>query len=164
MFRAIVKISGVLYLALLFYIFFLARRRPKPSFEWGGHHSLHLVPFYDKFKSFRHFFRYGLKSQVNLLADVFGNVVLFIPLAFILVIVFHVNNLRKVVLICFIISFAIEASQYFLRIGTADIDDLITNTVGAIIGVTLIRWMQKTSIPFIKRFSYEIGLRGLSPQ
>ena len=48
----------------------------------------------------------------------------------------YIPDGRKL-LFAFGVSFACEAAQYTLRIGSADVTDLITNSAGALLGLAL---------------------------
>jgi glycopeptide antibiotics resistance protein len=70
------------------------------------------------------------------------NVLLFIPMGYLLPLIF--KKLRKhsaidVVLICLLISLATETLQLVFRVGWFDADDIINNTIGALIGVFIWR-------------------------
>ncbi|MEO6720568.1 MAG: VanZ family protein [Ferruginibacter sp.] len=74
--------------------------------------------------------------------NIIGNLVLFIPLGIFLPIIFPgLRSFKKIVFISFISSFSIEMIQLILReFGTyrmADIDDIILNSVGGMIGYFL---------------------------
>jgi glycopeptide antibiotics resistance protein len=64
---------------------------------------------------------------------------LFIPFSFILIMIFRITNARVVIGLAFLTSVALEIAQYVFRLGVADVDDVILNTTGAIIGFYLCR-------------------------
>ena len=62
------------------------------------------------------------------------NIIMFMPLGFLLPLIWkNFRNAKKVVLMGFLMSLAIEICQLF-NIRTTDIDDLMMNTLGAVIG------------------------------
>ena len=68
------------------------------------------------------------------IAQTAANVVMFVPLGFLLPVAFpKMRNLWKVTLTLALLSFAIEFTQYFTG-RSADIDDLMLNTLGGILG------------------------------
>lgn len=72
------------------------------------------------------------------LKNIFGNVIGFIPLGFLWPCVFpKFRNLFFVVLICFECSLVIELIQLGCKIGSFDVDDLLLNTAGGLIGCVL---------------------------
>ena len=89
--------------------------------------SLNLVPFR------------GLQETWSMpepkkIAQTAANVVMFVPLGFLLPVAFpKMRNLWKVTLTLVLLSFAIEFTQYFTG-RSADIDDLMLNTLGGLLG------------------------------
>lgn len=69
-----------------------------------------------------------------------GNVLLFIPLGFLLHLLFR-HRLRHPLLGTFLaataVSFGIEAAQFIFALGYSDVDDLLTNSLGAWLGALL---------------------------
>lgn len=63
-----------------------------------------------------------------------GNILLFVPLG--LCLSGHEGKEYKY-LLPFLISLSIETIQYFTRLGTFEVDDLICNTIGGILGYEL---------------------------
>ena len=62
------------------------------------------------------------------------NIIMFMPLGFLLPLIWkNFRNARKVVLMGFLMSLAIEICQLF-NIRTTDIDDLMMNTLGTLVG------------------------------
>jgi glycopeptide antibiotics resistance protein len=75
----------------------------------------------------------------NFLGNIFGNIILFIPFAFIAVHVFRMSNFFAIAGLAFLLSLGIEVTQYYTGLGVADVDDVILNTAGAAIGFYLCR-------------------------
>lgn len=78
------------------------------------------------------------------LQNIIGNVILFIPLGFLLPLItnkFH--SLKKIIVVAFLFSLFIEFVQFisfhFGIYRTADIDDIILNTLGAVLGFIAIK-------------------------
>lgn len=68
-------------------------------------------------------------------ANVIGNIVLFMPLGFLLPLVFpKIGKFVTVFLLSLFISVALEGCQYFFQSGVTDIDDVILNTMGGVFG------------------------------
>ena len=73
-----------------------------------------------------------VKRQI--IDEVIPNIVLFFPLGISIPVVFReIRKISKISLVVFLISFSIEVFQYFLG-RSADVDDIIKNTLGGIIG------------------------------
>ena len=87
---------------------------------------------------------------------VFGNMVLLFPLGYLVPIIFKkINNLIKAALVGLVIAISIETLQfiisYFLgfRYRSVDVDDLILNTTGTVIGYLMLI----LTIPMFENFS-----------
>ncbi|MFD0710455.1 VanZ family protein [Paenibacillus sp. GCM10027626] len=83
-------------------------------------------------------------SITRILENVIGNIVIFIPFGLILPVILKRES-RNVILGGIIFSASIEIIQYIFGLGSTDIDDLIFNTFGTIIGYMLFIAMKKKS-------------------
>lgn len=82
--------------------------------------SINLIPFYyDKETTFH-------------LKEIIENILIFIPLG--LLLKMKVLSPKKIFLLGFLLSFTYEFLQYIFSIGVSDITDIITNTIGSILG------------------------------
>lgn len=82
--------------------------------------------------------------------NVIGNILLFMPLGFLIPMLFKTYDNFKKVMICGIVtSFAIEFIQYFTAMNLSDVDDIIFNTIGALLGLICYRLFYKV-LGFIK--------------
>lgn len=72
-----------------------------------------------------------------------GNIVWFIPLGAYLVWKDPGHTVWRATLIGFVISLVIEVSQYIFGVGVTELDDLVLNTTGTLIGAILMRVVQK---------------------
>ncbi len=79
--------------------------------------------------------------QVEFLA----NVAMFVPLGLLVAVLFGLRRWAFAVLLCFGVSSLIETAQFFFlpgRYGT--VDDVIANTLGALVGALLARvWLRR---------------------
>ena len=93
-----------------------------------------------------HLFDYNIKRE--LLLNVIGNVAMFIPSGIVLPIIYkRLDSFVKVILAGGGISFCIEIIQLPFSVRVSDVDDLILNTSGVIIGYgiyALIRSLRRT--------------------
>lgn len=108
-----------------------------------------------------------LGSQVTL------NVLLFVPLGFLLPLVFpnKLNRFWKVALCALCTTFSIEAIQYFIG-RSADIDDILANTFGGMLGFCLLClcdsifsrrvWWKKLCVAQIPRAKWRTVCTGLA--
>lgn len=103
-----------------------------------GATMLNRVPFYDNSKINSLFYSYR-EAWVNFRPrdwrNIILNIALFVPFGFLLP--FGIQRLRKfwiTYLIGFFISLGIESIQYGLKIGLFELDDIMDNTIGMMIG------------------------------
>lgn len=66
----------------------------------------------------------------TIVINLFGNLLIFMPLEYFIIELFKVNKFKQNLLLSFIIILMIEASQFILKIGVFDIDDIIICTFG----------------------------------
>lgn len=71
------------------------------------------------------------------------NLLAFLPLGYFLMLFNRRLPFPGLLLIIFLLSLALEATQYWLAIGTADITDLISNTLGGLLGLVICGVMKK---------------------
>ena len=69
------------------------------------------------------------------------NVAMFVPIGFLfpLILPEKLNKLSLVIPLGLMLTTLIETTQMLLRMGQCDLEDLVANTVGAIIGLLLYR-------------------------
>lgn len=122
----ILKIAlSTFYFIILTYIVFFARRR-----RHSYNHALNLVPF----KVFTDFKNNSGAGTYNYYSNLIGNIILFLPYPIILILVFKIHKLSAILLLTITLSFSIELLQFIFKVGVADIDDFILNTIGACAG------------------------------
>lgn len=66
----------------------------------------------------------------TIVINLFGNLLIFMPLEYFIIELFKVNKFKQNLLLSFIIILMIETSQFILKIGVFDIDDIIICTFG----------------------------------
>ena len=95
------------------------------------------------FKPFEMIVFYAKGDRVNpdiALNNLLGNIILFLPLGVLLPFLFYkCKSLLTVIAIAFCTSLLVEMLQFCLQIGMADIDDVLLNTFGAILGYFVAR-------------------------
>ena len=121
---------SIVYFLTFFYIVFLARRRRHLDGRFTN-----LVPFEGTIQHYRELNPSNHSEVYNFYTNLYGNIALFIPFSIILLWLLRIRNKFKVIMIAMAASLTIELVQYALKIGIADIDDVILNTTGAVIGV-----------------------------
>jgi len=79
-----------------------------------------------------------------------GNIILFVPLGIMLTLKFNkLNSVLRVGVTGFLCSTCIEFVQFFLPMRATDVDDIILNTLGTMIGFLVI----KTSVRIVHMFA-----------
>lgn len=102
-------------------------------------HILNLIPF--------NLQEIGIQQ---FLIEKIPNIILFIPLGFFLPAVFKSNRKAyKTILITFALTFGVEFFQYFIG-RSSDIDDIITNLLGGIIGFIVFKLLDR----FLKKTTF----------
>ncbi len=108
--------------------------------------AMQLVPL----KSLRHYLGNSLTYGFSLsiadptIANVLGNVALFLPLGILLPLNLpRLNRQGRLVLIVFLISLTAEVIQRSLGVGVFDVDDILLNTLGGLLGYGLLRGWQR---------------------
>ncbi|MCI6888214.1 MAG: VanZ family protein [Lachnospiraceae bacterium] len=132
----------ILYLASLVYFMFFAESFGRDPVQRDYAYNLEL------FKEIKRFYHYrqqlGMKA---FLLNVVGNVAAFIPCGFFLPIVSRRSRRwYNAVLICFGFSLCIEVTQLVFKVGSFDVDDLLLNTGGGVIGYISYRVVQTIRI------------------
>ena len=124
-------IFAIAWLCAVVYFAFLIRQP-------GEHGGINTEPFWEIKRSIKLLgptilsgFRITSKS---LFMDIVLNILLFVPFGMIVPVLFQKLRRILVVPLGLFCSLCIEAIQYLTRLGMADVDDLINNTIGALLG------------------------------
>lgn len=101
--------------------------------------KINVVPFKIFIDTYKEVF---VNGNINyFLISFLGNIGMFIPIGLLIPVIWKLKD-KIIILIGFLISLSIEISQLFLNRGT-DIDDLIFNTLGTIIGLVIYKIISK---------------------
>lgn len=123
----ITKILFIIYFILLVWIVLF-----KTSFsfsEINSFRSINLIPFY-------------YENEVSFHSkEVIYNTIIFAPLGIFLK-MYNKKN-KDIILDGFVLSLLFEISQFIFQIGASDITDIITNTLGTIIGVLIYNFLSR---------------------
>lgn len=138
-----------MYFGTLTYVVFFARRRDQADVAEMREH-MNFVPLKNKFDEWYYGYSHNLSS---LYLDVWGNLLMFVPFPLFLYIVFGVRSYRKLFLAGFFSSLFIEVTQYFTGVGVPDIDDLILNTTGGLLGIIIIHALKQVVLKDLKQAS-----------
>ena len=95
--------------------------------------SVNLIPFKTVFEYITAFFNHIIPTH-TVITNIFGNITAFIPFGFFVPIICKRKpSILKFTLSIVGVSLIIEVSQLILLVGSFDIDDIILNTLGAVI-------------------------------
>lgn len=136
LYQEVLNLIFIVYLMCFFYIL---------TFEDVDWSTANLIPFKEMFR-----FEFGSKMFIR---NVLGNILLFLPYGFYLSYFMKLKRLKYVAAFSLFVSIAVEIIQY--RIGRVfDIDDIILNIAGGILGYYLYRLgeyiLNKTKLNKIK--------------
>jgi len=138
----------LLYVYLLVKVILLKFQTMDFSFLWGQLliglqepyllsirlESANLVPFREINRSLQ-------SLSDHAMVNLFGNVAIFLPLGFVLA--FMWNRVRmagvKIVSCAFLLSLGLETAQLVFMIGQFDVDDILLNTLGGLLGFIVYR-------------------------
>lgn len=96
-----------------------------------------LTPFKEITNAMEHISLSNPHSLINLA----GNVAVFVPFGMFVAILFNKKgaSFRRVLISSFCLSLSLEVAQLVLYIGTFDVDDLILNTSGGVMGYAVVK-------------------------
>lgn len=148
-------------IALLIFVIFivgLASQTVIPKIELGingninilknGTHGINLLPLKVLFETYREVF---INLNINyLIINFLGNIIMFMPIGFFIPLLWEIPD-KKIIIVGFLFSLFIEVCQLFLNRGT-DVDDLILNTLGTILGLLVYKFLYKKFNNLIIRF------------
>ncbi|MBD7937292.1 VanZ family protein [Cytobacillus sp. Sa5YUA1] len=140
------------------YNFYFFSREEQMSFfnfnfsEWGM--NLNIIPFKT---TINYLLNADLFNLDIIITNTIGNILIFLPLGLLLPVLFKQCRLFSVVTITAITaSFSIELLQFFLQVGQFDIDDIILNTMGAMIGYLMYKTILNVNL-FIRKANLKLN-------
>lgn len=83
---------------------------------------------------------FTVKSQVVI--NLLGNILLFVPAGYLIPITFRLPNKVVFMLGAMLIILCIELLQWVSRVGVFDVDDILLNTLGCLIGTFFCSWVK----------------------
>ena len=137
------RVLFLIYLAGLCYFLFFAE-------NYGRIHGqeiyrYNLVPF----KEIERFWIYRSELGIHSFYNLVGNILIFMPAGFFVPILWrNKRGFMFTVCVTFQMSLLVEILQLVLRVGSFDVDDLILNTLGGMLGYILLvlmgKWRHRT--------------------
>ena len=120
------------YLGFLLYLVFFAEQFGRADSDRVYRYNL--VPFQEIGRYIRHFRALGIYSVINLA----GNVAVFVPFGMWLpILAAPARKGYHLEFYSFLLSLMIETVQLLFRVGSFDVDDILLNTLGGLIGFIL---------------------------
>ncbi|WP_336773164.1 VanZ family protein [Paenibacillus sp. MMO-58] len=130
--HVIVLILFILYSLIMIKLLFIRGS----SYRWAIY-NYNIVPFHTIKSLIYHRHAYNTDAWVK---NLFGNIVLFIPLGVCLPLLSRrLCNATRSLAAIILILFLVETIQLVTKVGSFDVDDIILNTLGAGIGLVLIK-------------------------
>ena len=133
-----VRIAGrilfFIYLLLLVYFLFFAEAYGRKNF-FALEYRYNLIPF----REIRRFWKYREKvGMLSAFLNLAGNVIGFLPFGFILPVIHpKLHHFCTAAGLGFLFSLCVETVQLVSKAGCFDVDDLLLNTLGAVLGYGL---------------------------
>lgn len=125
-------IAFFIYLVMMVYFLFFCEqlgRVPSDTYHYN------LKPFTEIKRYINHVAEIG---WFGVALNLFGNVICFMPLGFVLPILSHRKwGLIRITIVSCLASLAIELTQLVTKLGSCDVDDIIMNTLGGLLGYIL---------------------------
>lgn len=134
--KLLLWILFILYMSLLIYLVLFSTEFGREASE----RNYNLVPFstISRYINYRQNF-----GELNYITNIYGNILAFVPFGYFLFRFQKNKHVLSGIFIPFMLSLTIEISQYVLRVGSFDVDDMILNTFGGFIMYFLLFVMKK---------------------
>ena len=127
--RAFGKVLFLLYVGFLIYFLFVA--------EWYGRTGAAEEYRYnlELFREIRRFLTYREElGSCTVFANLCGNILIFVPYGFFISMASRTRGFFKTSFCSMGLSLCVETVQLITRVGSFDVDDILLNTVGGVIG------------------------------
>lgn len=126
--RVIGKLLFVLYIAFLIYFLLFS--------DWYGRvgelgeYRYNLEPL----KEIKRFWNYREQLGIVAYENLIGNIIIFAPFGFFMPMASKYKSCFLTVLLSFCLSLFVEVFQFVTRVGSFDVDDILLNTLGGLLG------------------------------
>ena len=127
------RITIILFISYLVAICWILLFKLGVRFSYMGNRRVNLIPFSEPLI---------LNGKIDV-GEIILNVVIFVPLGVYTGILFERWIFGRKLFFLFLISLIVEGLQFILAVGAFDITDIITNTLGGIIGLTIFKAIEK---------------------
>ena len=123
------KVLFVLYIIFVFYFLLISEIYGRTGEMQEYHYNLVL------FREIKRFWNY--RRQLGIFAtatNLLGNVLIFLPFGFFMAMASKYRSFLSTLVYSFALSLTVEISQLFMKVGCFDVDDLLLNTIGGMLG------------------------------
>jgi glycopeptide antibiotics resistance protein len=127
------RLTTVLFTIYLIALSWILLFKLGVRFSYMGNRRINLIPFSEPLI---------LNGKIDV-GEIILNVVIFVPLGIYAGILFERWIFGKKLFFFFLISLIVEVLQFILTVGAFDITDIITNTLGGIIGLMIFKAIEK---------------------
>ncbi len=127
------KLTIVLFVIYLIALFWILLFKFGVRFSYMENRQVNLIPFSDIL----------MANGKTDFGEIIMNIIIFAPLGIYAGILFRRWNFGKNVSFFFLTSLLVETLQFILRIGAFDTTDVLTNTLGGIIGLLIFKAIEK---------------------
>lgn len=130
--RFLGKILFIIYIIFLLYFLIFSDWYGRTGEMSNYHYNLTL------FKEIKRFWEY--RDELGAFAvytNLAGNVLIFVPFGFFLPMASKYRSFFNTLFYSFGLSLCVETFQLFTRVGSFDVDDLLLNTIGGLVGFIL---------------------------
>lgn len=127
--RILGKILFILYIIFIVYFLLFSDLYGRTGVREEYQYNLVL------FKEIRRFWQY--REQLGMYAmftNLFGNVLIFMPFGFFMPMASRYRSFFSTLFYSFGLSFCVETFQLLTKVGSFDVDDLLLNTIGGVVG------------------------------
>ncbi len=144
------KLTIVLFFIYLIALVWILLFKLGVQFSYVENRKVNLIPFNDLISNGKFYF----------FGEIIMNIIIFVPLGIYTGILSKKWNFGKNLLIIFLLSFFVELIQFIFKLGSFDITDTITNTLGGIIGLLVFIVIEKVFKNKAKKFINIIAVIG----
>lgn len=136
--RLVAGILFIVYFIVLFYFLFFSEEMGRTYS--GREYHYNLTPF----REIRRFIRYRhVLGEKAVLLNIVGNIAAFVPFGvFLPIFSRRCHRFFYTALYSFELSLLVELLQMIFKVGSFDVDDLILNTLGGILGFLIYRFVE----------------------
>ena len=141
------RLTTVLFVIYLIALYWILLLKLGVRFSYMRERRMNIVPF---------------REPVIFTSENILNVAIFVPLGIYVIILFEQWSFSRKLFFVFFLSLLVETLQYILRVGAFDVTDIITNTLGGIIGLIIFKALEKAFSNHVKaqKFVNKIAVTG----